>query len=99
MRSNAKVECWARTHVGHVRSNNEDTLDVSGRHSDEKLEAWNGSLAVDGGWALLADGMGGHAAGEVASYLAVELLKGAMDNISTAEDVSLALNAVHVGLF
>jgi protein phosphatase len=47
------------TDPGAVRENNEDTI------------RWDG----DGGWAVLADGMGGHLAGEVASALAGDLLQ------------------------
>lgn len=51
----------ARTSVGQVRSNNEDSLG---------LWATDGVLL-----ALIADGMGGAAAGEVASHLAVEAVQ------------------------
>ena len=44
----------SRTHVGHVRTDNED------------------SLIADSGVYLVADGMGGHAAGEVASQIVVD---------------------------
>ena len=47
-----------RTHVGRVRTNNEDAV--------------RGDAAA--GLAVLADGMGGLAAGEVASNLAVEVM-------------------------
>lgn len=51
-----KIEAYGRTDCGPVRDNNEDSLLL-----DEEL-----------GIFIIADGMGGHAAGEVASEMAVE---------------------------
>lgn len=51
---------WGKTHIGQVRDKNEDCYII--RYRDGK-----GFLAV-------ADGMGGHRAGEVASAMAINLL-------------------------
>lgn len=55
-----KLEAWGATDVGRVRQNNED----------------NWLIAEDLSLALVADGMGGAACGEVASALATERVEG-----------------------
>jgi serine/threonine protein phosphatase PrpC len=70
-----RLECASRTHVGLKRKINEDSILVD---SDRGL------------W-VVADGMGGHEAGEVASAMVVEALR----QIARAPDLdSLASNAV-----
>lgn len=56
------VTCWSQTDVGATRDHNEDCLLV-----DEEL-----------GLYVVADGMGGHAAGEVASKMAVETVRASL---------------------
>lgn len=89
----------ALTHVGLVRSSNEDMCAVPGWTSGSDRERWSGALFADGGWALVADGMGGHAAGEVASALIVEALAPLMSGLEDRRDVTAALDEANARLY
>jgi serine/threonine protein phosphatase PrpC len=70
------VEVVAFTHQGGVRPENEDSLAVAGWVSDVAMSAPRRSRHQLGEPLLvaIADGMGGHAAGEVASRYAIKRL-------------------------
>ena len=67
----------ALTHVGKVREGNEDCIGVSDWNTQDTLttpQTFHQILGPDPLLCVVADGMGGHAAGEVASRQAVERL-------------------------
>lgn len=92
------IYCWAATNVGRVREGNEDAFLTSGQDVQDESGSWEGWLQADG-WALLADGMGGHAAGEVASQLAVQCMASLLPALSSAEEVSAAIEVTNEALF
>lgn len=94
----ATAHCSAMTHVGLVRSGNEDAIAVSATN-EFPLICWNGALPIEHGWALVADGIGGHVAGEVASQIVVELLRPVLGSLTNRDEITLALNAANDGLF
>ena len=63
-------------HQGAIRDNNEDAINF-GSHKD---------LGIT--WMIIADGMGGHNAGEIASAMLVDHIKQAIEKISDITDVS-----------
>lgn len=72
------IECTARTHVGHKRKLNEDAL----------LASPEGRI-----WAV-ADGMGGHDAGEVASAMIIDALAALAPADSLTQRLGKAIGAM-----
>jgi protein phosphatase len=83
------ITCAARTDVGLIRSGNED----------------NYLMVPERGIFVVADGMGGHAAGEIASEMAVQLIArdlGSFKGLSTDEAaarMTRAIKAANTAIF
>ena len=72
IREGTKLSIYGETDVGQIREHNEDFI------------GWDAHL----GLLLLADGMGGHNAGEVASELAVNSIRDALQDVLSPDMVS-----------
>ncbi len=94
-RRRSSVEVAGRTDKGRVRPGNEDAFG---------LEPPTSALAKAHGTLLIvSDGMGGHAAGEVASKLAVETIKATYykddHSASTGEAIQNAIASANTAIF
>jgi serine/threonine protein phosphatase PrpC len=92
----AQYRYWVASDVGRIRTNNEDAVLVHGL-ADTRPSAWGAQLPCDG-WAFVADGVGGNAAGEVASELTVQMLATVSELLRTPNQIESVLRAIHLEL-
>lgn len=88
-------DVWAATHVGRARPNNEDRCAVGAWRSREADESWYGSVSATESWALIADGMGGHEAGEFASEIVIAHVSEALGGAKTSEAIRSLMDAAN----
>jgi protein phosphatase len=108
-----RISVFGKTDVGRTRDHNEDTFlvaDLSRRVASLHPEVREHEVGPRGSLFLVADGMGGAAAGEVASKMAADLIFGHMTTVWPAdtevsaqkfayrikEAVELANNRIHL---
>jgi serine/threonine protein phosphatase PrpC len=82
----AQVDAASRTDRGRVRPNNEDSYG-SFEPDDPQMQEKKGSLYI------VADGMGGHKGGEVASRLAVESIHSRYSHAGTGDPAASLVDA------
>jgi serine/threonine protein phosphatase PrpC len=93
------VEVAAVSHRGRVRAGNEDSITVAGWVSDVEMSAPRRSRHAlsESPLFAIADGMGGHAGGEIASRYAVKRL--AEQACEGAADIAIRLAAINAELY
>ena len=100
-----KIDCIAFTHSGLVRSNNEDSILCDGwmrnRTMDDPVKFSFTSDSLELRLFAVADGLGGHASGEVASQFALAKLCSSITALSALSKESLAevIKDLHRSLF
>ncbi len=100
-----KIDCVAITHNGLVRPNNEDCILCDGWLRNSPMDEPIGFSFSAGSPQLrvfaVADGLGGHSSGEVASQFALAKLCSAVANLATVSEDSLAdlVRDTHKDLF
>ena len=87
---------WAGTHVGNVRRRNEDSHGATGLHATNVDGAVVAATVEGTCLAVVADGLGGHPCGDVASRLVVEHVLAAQP--ATAEALVQALRSANAAL-
>ncbi len=95
--SKPMIRIHALSHLGEVRTRNEDAIAIP--LADDLIFSWSGEMPLEECWALLADGMGGHIAGEVASELALTVLRPLMPTIRDEDDITRAISDADAALY
>ena len=95
------IEVTAFTHRGLLREHNEDSITIAGWVSDVAMSGLRRSRHELAAPLLcaVADGMGGHAAGEIASRYAIKRLAAEPFAAAEASAVAAALAAVNAELY
>ncbi len=96
-----QLEVTAFTHQGRVRDSNEDSITVAGWVSDVAMSGLRRSRheLTEPVLCAVADGMGGHAAGEIASRYAIKRLAAEPFAGSEASAVAGVLAAINAELY
>jgi PPM family protein phosphatase len=95
----AERPVWAASHVGLVRRVNEDRILVGGWRSEGANVIWRGALPTHRGWVVIADGMGGHQAGDVAAQVAIETIARSIKHAHDERDIASMLEAANRDLY
>jgi PPM family protein phosphatase len=90
---------WAATNTGFIRKVNEDRFCIGDWASHGKNESLEGTIECARGWAVIADGMGGHDAGELASELAIETIHGLIAQVSSEHAIAHMLERANERIF
>lgn len=88
----------AITFVGLVRESNEDCVSINGRRAREG-EVLRHSVEASGVVALVADGMGGHARGEIASDIVLRKLEHSIGSTLEPHDLVSAIKTANRAVY
>ena len=96
-----RITAAALTHAGRVREANEDCIAVGSWHSQSEMQSpqlFEHTLEA-GFVAIVADGMGGHPAGHIASEYATRRLAELLPEAETEREIAFAVRQANTTLF
>lgn len=79
---------WVATHRGLVRASNQDRAATPTRRSVGDDDDWDEPFSAASPWVAVADGMGGHEAGNIASDVAIDAACQSLPDARTERDMS-----------
>ena len=99
--SELRLTAAGMTHLGRVREVNEDCIGIAGWMRARSMRAPTSfsCLVDEPTLCVIADGMGGHVGGEVASALAVREMLSAVHTIERLSDIAEIIGTVNLKLF
>lgn len=95
-----RVRASIRTHIGHVRNRNQDTIGLSRLMTVGSPQALSVTVDLDEPFVVaVADGMGGHLGGEMASRLAIQELLEGQDDIAGMSEIRDRILSINRSVF